>query len=235
MPRQSYIVRGRRAANPYGLAQGIRQQASQLPGLYAQKMQREFQDQRMGIEREKLGLSKQALAMRKQAFKDERQMARRAESIAQGGVALQGGLGLLKYGATKGMFDDTGDRLESWKDRLFGGAQAQATGQQEVTPATQMDASHYQDNPTQQGSGPSFTDRYAGGDIWGQSKSGAFGGLAGGLTGAGMARSFGAKKKWQTAAAGAGMGMLSSFLAGGDSPYAMAMGGILGGGLGALL
>jgi len=77
-------------------------------------------------------------------------------------------------------------------------------------------------------------------DSWYSSEYGDFGlsdvgtGVSGGLTAAGLASGLGAKKKWQTTAAGIAGGTALSYLSGGDDPLSMIMSGLIGGGMGML-
>jgi hypothetical protein len=71
-------------------------------------------------------------------------------------------------------------------------------------------------------------------NVWGQRAAWAAGGIGGGMFGAGVAKAAGARKRWQTGAAGAAGGALATGMAGGGG-WSMFIGGMLGGGMGALL
>lgn len=227
MANQGYIVRGMKK-KPLTLAAGIRAQAGGLGALYGQRQQREYQDAQIGLGESNLKLGQQRLQMDREQFKENQGMQREAADTAMGGMFLSGGLGLAKAGMTSGMFDDRITQAKSW---FQGGASGKQAAAIDYSPSAA-------DNPSQQGGdnlplsgGQSGWDKFTGGD-W---KAGAMGGITGGMIGAGAAKALGARKKWQTAAVGAATGMFSSWMAGADSPWSMALGGMLGGGMGALM
>jgi len=225
--RQGYITKGIKK-HPLFLASGIRQQASQLPGRYAQREAREYQDKQIGLGNKRLALEEQGMSMQAKQFKKSMSMQREAADTAKGGMFLKGGLAIGKAAYAEGMFKPGMDKLKGMYNAKF--------GKQQLATGTNYSAGQA-DNPTLQGgpsqrSQPSSWDRFSGGG-W---KSGAWGGVSGGLMGAGAAKALGAKKKWQTAAAGAAGGMASTWMSGGGgNPFSMALGGALGGGLGMLL
>lgn len=245
MLNQQYIVRNKKGVG-LGLGASIREQASQLPSLYAMRMQNEYTEEGLGLKREELGLQRQAQKQSAKQWQEQKKMTLEAQEAAKGQMMLQGGMGAIKLAAGKGMFDNVGDRFAGVGDKvggLFGGAKA--------TPANQIDPNAYGENQPWVGNQYSFVNdpkytgegqpqpsggQSSGGEPWYSGASaGLWGGASGGMFGSGAAKTFGAKKKWQTAAAGAAGGMLSSWMMGADNPFSIALGGMVGGGLGALL
>jgi len=222
--QQGYIVRGLRK-RPFGVAAGIREQASHLPEYYALKDKREYQDNQIRLGEGNLQLGQQKMAMEKKQFKKSQAMERDAQDVAKGGMMLKGGIGLAGAGFQAGMFDK---RIAELKGQWGGNKQQLATGANMESDA-QMEDSARAVNAPRSGQ-PSAFSRFSSGG-W---KQGAMGGVTGGLMGAGLAKTAGAKKKWQTMAAGAAGGMFSTWMAGSSNPWSMALGGMLGGGLGAL-
>jgi len=227
--RQGYIVRGMKK-HPLSVGAGIRQQASQLPQMYAQRQSKEYQDKQIGLGEQKLALEEKAQAMQSKQFKKSMSMEREAQDTAQAGMMLKGGLAVGKAAYSEGVFKPGMDKLKGlWNDK-FG------TNKQQLATGTDYSAGQA-DNPTLQGGPsqrtPSHWQNFSGGGGW---KSGAWGGVSGGMMGAGAAKMMGAKKKWQVAAAGAAGGMASTWMSGGGgNPFSMALGGALGGGLGMLM
>lgn len=218
--RQQYVTRGMRR-RPYSVAAGIREQASRLPSLYALRQQQAFQDKQIELGESNLALEQQRLRQEGKQFKKQMSLEKDAQGIAEAGLYLKGGLSAAKLGMESDVWQPGIDRVKG----LWSGAQTQATG--DPSGDTRTGGGTFQ---SQRGPQPSSWSKFAGGE-W---KSGAWGGVTGGLMGAGAAKLVGAKKKWQTAAAGAAGGMFSTWMAGGSSPWSMALGGLLGGGLGAL-
>jgi hypothetical protein len=123
---------------------------------------------------------------------------------------------------SEGMFKPGMERMKAGYNKMIGTKQAAAIGTEDPSLTVGKDY------PGQQTSFNQFT-----GGEW---KSGATGGIAGGMMGAGLAKTAGARKKWQVALAGTGGGMAATWMAGGGgNPFSMALGGALGGGLGMLI
>jgi hypothetical protein len=210
--------------HPLTVGAGIRQQASQLPQMYAQRQQREYQDAQIGLGERKLALEQEGLSQKASQFKKSMKLQREAADVAKGGMYLKGGLALGQAAYAEGMFKPGMERLKSGYQSL----QERATG----TRPSYKDAPGDFQPAGQESSQPSHWSSFSEGG-W---KSGAAGGVTGGMMGAGLAKTAGAKKKWQTAMAGAGGGMAATWMAGGGgNPFSMALGGALGGGLGFLL
>ncbi len=216
--RQGYIVRGMRK-QPLTQGAGVRAQASRLPQLYGQRMAKEYQEKQIGLGEQRLALGREQMSMKREQFQKGMKAQKEAADVAAGGMMLKGGLGIAKGMAAKGMFDV---RLGQAK-ALYAG-----TPSDKVAPAPGQQYGRRQPSGMRSST---YGEQFAAGG-W---KSGAAGGISGGLFGAGAARALGARKKWQTAAAGAAGGMISSFMAGGSDPFSIALGGALGGGLGMLL
>jgi len=215
--------------HPLSVGAGIRQQASQLPQMYAQRQNKEYQDSQINLGEQKLALEQKAQSMQASQFKKSMKMEREAQDTAKGGMMLKGGLAVGKAAYSEGMFSPGMDKITGM---FQGGTKAGYVDR------TSLDRSGSADNPSQvggasqRGSGGSSWDSFSGGG-W---KGGVWGGLSGGMMGAGAAKALGAKKKWQVAAAGAAGGMASTWMTGaGGNPFSMALGGALGGGLGMLI
>jgi hypothetical protein len=216
---------------PYGIAAGVRAQASQLPNLMGLRQQREFQDKQIEQGEAGLALSEKRLGMEQSQFKKKMQMEKEAQGIAAGGMFLKGGLAVGKAAHSYGMFDKAGSQLKSGASALWD----RVSGKQQIAGGVDY-SPQAADNPLQAG-GPSESYKPSALESFksGGWKSGAWGGASAGLAGAGAAKMLGAKKKWQTGLAGAGAGLLGTFMAGGSDPFSFALGGALGGGLGMLL
>jgi hypothetical protein len=171
-----------------------------------------------------LQMGREKMALQKKQFGKQMDVERSAQDVAMGGMFLKGGLGAAKLGYDAGVFDDRINQLKG----TFGGKQAVATGTQPTGPQPSYKTApgNFQRAPQQQSSFGGFTG--------GEYKAGLWGGASGGLMGAGAAKALGAKKKWQTMAAGAAGGMFSTWMAGSSNPWSLALGGMLGGGIGAI-
>jgi hypothetical protein len=242
MPSQAHVVRGMRK-KPFSFAAGVRAQASQLPGLYGMRQQKDFQEKQIAIGEGNLALGERSLAQQSKQFKKQSKMELKAAGVAQGQMFLKGGLSVAKAGMTSGIFDDTMGKASDFfgggsssRQGLAAGINPQAYGenQPQVGASDMPDTRSFgrgQGGLTEGVGRPSYGQDFTQGG-W---KSGAWGGVSGGMMGAGAAKALGAKKKWQTGLAGAGAGMLGTFLAGSSNPFSMALGGALGGGLGMLM
>lgn len=216
--------------HPLTAGANVRAQASRLPQIYGQRMQQEYQDKQIGLGEQKLALEERQFSTQKEQFGKQMKLEKEAQQTAKAGMFLKGGLALGKAGISSGMFDSGMDRIKEFGTNLRHGVYTAGVDDHESARMGMRDRG----TPTTSGSpssGPSYGEQFTSGG-W---KSGAMGGVSGGAMGAGLAGALGAKKKWQTMAAGAAGGLAGSWMAGASDPYSMALGGILGGGLGALL
>jgi hypothetical protein len=104
MARQPYVVRGLRK-KPFSVASGIRAQASQLPGLYSLRQQRDYQDKQVEIGEANLQMGREKMAIQKKQFGKQMDAERDAQNVAVGGMLLKGGMSAAKLGYDSGVFD----------------------------------------------------------------------------------------------------------------------------------
>jgi hypothetical protein len=203
--QRSAVTRKRRRGTQ---AYGIEARARFLPQIYAQQEQTTRSDAAFAENKRQFGIQQ---GVQKEQFGEQMDLAKEVRQDRRSEASKAERIGALTLGVQGGMMAMQGQRMMEGRPKSMPRNQYQR----------ESTRGQYQEGSSS--SGTTWNERAA----WGS------GGIGGGMFGAGIAKAAGSKKRWQTAIAGAVGGMASTWMAGGTG-MSIGLGGLLGGGIGAL-